>query len=83
VYGGPLAPQHPDDPTNQDPDGAREFWATHALASPWPWCCEKDCSNRATKRLWCQGPEGSTDTCDEHLDELREDLVGPVEIEDL
>lgn len=32
VYGGPLAPQHPDDPTNQDPDSARRFWAVHALA---------------------------------------------------
>jgi hypothetical protein len=32
-YGGPLAPQHPDDPGNQDPDASREFWAVHALAA--------------------------------------------------
>lgn len=83
VYGGPLAPQHPDDPTNQDPDGAREFWATHALASPHPWCCEPGCPERATHRLWGQGPEESTDACPEHLDELRDSLVGPVEVEDL
>jgi hypothetical protein len=32
AYGGPLAPQHPDDPSNRDPEGARRFWAEHALA---------------------------------------------------
>lgn len=31
VYGGPVAPQHPDDPTNVDPEGARAFWSEHAL----------------------------------------------------
>jgi hypothetical protein len=31
VYGGPLAPQHPDDPTNADPEASRVFWADHAL----------------------------------------------------
>ena len=30
-YGGPLAPQNPDDPSNHDPDAARAFWAKHAL----------------------------------------------------
>ena len=33
VYGGPLAPQNPADPTNSDPAAAREFWAGHALSS--------------------------------------------------
>jgi len=33
VYGGPLAPQHPDDPSNATPDASREFWSEHALAS--------------------------------------------------
>lgn len=32
AYGGPQAPQHPDDPGNRDPEGARKFWAEHALA---------------------------------------------------
>lgn len=32
VYGGPLAPQHPDDPSNPDAEGARAFWAQHALS---------------------------------------------------
>lgn len=32
AYGGPLAPQHPDDPSNRDPEGARLFWAQHALS---------------------------------------------------
>lgn len=32
VYGGPLAPQHPDDPGNRDPEGARAFWSQHALS---------------------------------------------------
>ena len=31
VYGGPLAPQHPDDLANADPDASRAFWAQHAL----------------------------------------------------
>jgi len=33
-YGGPLAPQHPDDPDNHDPEGARQFWSEHALSEP-------------------------------------------------
>lgn len=32
AYGGPQAPQHPDDPSNRDPEGARKFWSEHALA---------------------------------------------------
>jgi len=32
VYGGPLSPQNPDDPNNNDPQAAREFWAQHALS---------------------------------------------------
>lgn len=32
AYGGPLAPQHPDDPTNAEPEAARAFWAEHALS---------------------------------------------------
>lgn len=32
AYGGPQAPQHPEDPSNRDPEGARKFWAEHALA---------------------------------------------------
>jgi len=32
-YGGPLAPQNPEDPTNEDVEGARAFWAVHALSS--------------------------------------------------
>ena len=31
IYGGPLAPQNPDDPSNNDAEGARAFWAKHAL----------------------------------------------------
>jgi hypothetical protein len=33
IYGGQLAPQHPDDPSNHDPEGSRAFWADHALAT--------------------------------------------------
>lgn len=33
VYGGPVAPQHPDDPTNGDPAASKLFWAEHALSS--------------------------------------------------
>ena len=33
VYGGPLAPQNPEDPSCKDPEAARAFWATHALAT--------------------------------------------------
>jgi hypothetical protein len=32
VYGGPLAPQHPDDPGNRDVEGSRKFWSEHALS---------------------------------------------------
>ena len=32
VYGGPLAPQHPEDPSNQDVEAAKTFWAAHALS---------------------------------------------------
>jgi DNA-binding ferritin-like protein len=32
IYGGPLAPMHPDDPNNRDPEGSREWWSQHALA---------------------------------------------------
>jgi hypothetical protein len=32
VYGGPLAPQNPNDPYCADPESARAFWATHALS---------------------------------------------------
>lgn len=32
VYGGPLAPMHPDDPNNPDAAGARRWWAQHALS---------------------------------------------------
>ena len=32
AYGGPLAPQNPEDPSNGDPEGARRFWSQHALA---------------------------------------------------
>jgi hypothetical protein len=31
VYGGPLAPQNPEDPGNPEPEAARVFWAEHAL----------------------------------------------------
>ena len=31
AYGGPRAPQHPEDPSNADPEGARAWWAEHAL----------------------------------------------------
>lgn len=33
VYGGPLAPQNPDDPDCEDVPVATEWWAKHALAS--------------------------------------------------
>jgi len=32
IYGGPLAPMHPDDPNNRDPEGSRKWWSQHALA---------------------------------------------------
>jgi hypothetical protein len=32
AYGGPMAPQHPEDPSNRDPKGAAAFWAEHALS---------------------------------------------------
>jgi uncharacterized protein YjbI with pentapeptide repeats len=32
VYGGYLAPQHPDDPANPDVAAARRFWSQHALS---------------------------------------------------
>ena len=33
VYGGPLAPQNPADPSNPDPKGAKRWWSQHALSS--------------------------------------------------
>lgn len=32
IYGGPLAPMHPEDPNNRDPEGSRQWWSQHALA---------------------------------------------------
>jgi len=32
-YGGPLAPQNPSDPSNQDVEGSKTFWALHALGA--------------------------------------------------
>ena len=32
VYGGPLAPQHPDDPGCRDVPAAKKFWSQHALS---------------------------------------------------
>ena len=32
VYGGPLAPQHPDDPGCRDVSAAKKFWSQHALS---------------------------------------------------
>lgn len=31
AYGGPLAPQEPDDPACKDVEASRAFWAQHAL----------------------------------------------------
>jgi|AACY02.16.fsa_nt_gi hypothetical protein len=31
IYGGPLAPQNPEDPSNADPAAAEVFWKEHAL----------------------------------------------------
>ena len=33
IYGGPLAPQNPDDPGNRDKEGSQKFWSEHALSS--------------------------------------------------
>ena len=33
AYGGPLAPQNPEDPSNSDPEASRLFWASHALTT--------------------------------------------------
>ena len=33
VYGGPLAPQNPEDPSCKDPEEAKAFWDAHALAT--------------------------------------------------
>jgi hypothetical protein len=41
VYGGPLAPQHADDPTNHDPEASRRFWSQHALSSQ-QWAAKKN-----------------------------------------
>ena len=32
VFGGPLAPQHPEDPGNRDVPASVAFWSEHALA---------------------------------------------------
>ena len=32
VYGGPLAPLHPEDPSNRDVEASRKFWSEHALS---------------------------------------------------
>ena len=32
VFGGPLAPQHPEDPSNRDVPASVAFWSEHALA---------------------------------------------------
>ena len=32
VYGGYLAPQHPDDPANPNVEAAKRFWSQHALS---------------------------------------------------
>ena len=32
VYGGPLAPQHPEDPGNRDVEASKAFWTQHALS---------------------------------------------------
>ena len=32
VFGGPLAPQHPQDPSNRDVPASEAFWSEHALA---------------------------------------------------
>lgn len=32
AYGGPMAPQNTNDPSNKDPEGSRAFWSQHALA---------------------------------------------------
>lgn len=32
VYGGPLAPQHPEDPGNRDVAKSKKFWSEHALS---------------------------------------------------
>lgn len=32
MYGGPLAPQEPDDPGCKDVVASRQFWTTHALS---------------------------------------------------
>jgi len=31
IYGGPLAPQNPEDPSCLDPEKAKAWWAEHAL----------------------------------------------------
>lgn len=36
VFGGPLAPQNPSDPTNKDPKAAAQWWQVHALVSEVP-----------------------------------------------
>jgi len=32
VFGGALAPKHPEDPSNDDVEGSQKFWSEHALA---------------------------------------------------
>lgn len=32
IYGGPLAPQNPEDPSNRDAEGSIRFWSEHALS---------------------------------------------------
>ena len=33
IYGGPLAPRNPEDPTNKNPELAQQWWDVHALAT--------------------------------------------------
>ena len=32
IYGGALAPQHPEDPNNRDVEASKRFWSAHALS---------------------------------------------------
>ena len=51
IYGGPLAPMHPDDPNNKDPEGSRRWWSQHALSDQ-QWQSSMPRSNPNRKHLF-------------------------------
>lgn len=73
VYGGPLAPQHPSDPTCQDPRASEKFWSKHALRTGEPgWCCVPGCEKPARHNVYAPEEKYPTQACclDAHVRQL-------------